>query len=78
MGGTIFITSLWKKIIFLSDPGIPGVRSMGPSVSKCLQDVLQTSDLSKIEIVFLSDPGIPGVRSVGPGVSHSLTDVWLT
>ena len=25
---------------FLSDPGIPGVRSMGPSVAKSLNDVL--------------------------------------
>ena len=28
--------------IFLSDPGVPGVRSMGPDVSDSLTDYVQT------------------------------------
>ena len=31
-----------ERKIFLLDPGIHGVRSMGPSVSNSLRDVLQT------------------------------------
>ena len=31
-----------KKGKLLSDPGVPGVRSMGPDVSQSLTDVLQT------------------------------------
>ena len=27
---------------FLSDPGVPGVRSIGPDVSQSIQEVLQT------------------------------------
>ena len=27
---------------FLSDPGVPGVRSMGPDVTQWLQDYVQT------------------------------------
>ena len=29
-------------LAFLSDPGVPGVRSMGPDVSKSVQDYVQT------------------------------------
>ena len=29
-------------MLFLSDPGVPGVRSMGPDVSNWLQDYVQT------------------------------------
>ena len=47
---TIFLSMIWIKIwniykykkltfcLFLSDPGIPGVRSMGPGVSNSLTD----------------------------------------
>ena len=28
--------------LFLSDPGVPGVRSMGPVLSQSLQDLVQT------------------------------------
>ena len=48
MGGTIFITPLWKNVIFLSDPGIPGVRSMGPSVSNS-QTLVDLTDVSLVD-----------------------------
>ena len=31
-----------NKYMFLSDPGVPGVRSMGPDVRQWVQDYLQT------------------------------------
>ena len=32
----------WRSKTFLSDPGVPGVRSMGPDVTHSLTDYLQT------------------------------------
>ena len=31
-----------NDVIFLSDPGVPGVRSMGPDVSNSVQDYVDT------------------------------------
>ena len=41
---------------FLSDPGIPGVRSMGPSVSNSLRDVVETIQvIDSIQVIQVID-----------------------
>ena len=38
----VFYVASIISLFFLSDPGVPGVRSMGPDVSHSLTDVFET------------------------------------
>ena len=42
MSKMVQVNSIVRISAFLSDPGVPGVRSMGPDVTDSLTDYLQT------------------------------------
>ena len=51
----------WKSVlelnVFLSDPGVPGVRSMGPDVRQWLQDYF--ADLTDVTLADEDSNSIP-------------------
>ena len=53
---TFYPQNFWK-LVFLSDPGVPGVRSMGPVVSNSLQDLVV--DLTDVTLVDEDTNSIP-------------------